>query len=633
MKKKKVLLVVGILIGIFCVVGISYAIWQVTHVQTGENTLTVGCFKVEFTDQNPIQIGKAYPIEDSVGKTLTPYEFTITNTCNDLASYQINLEVLNESTMNEYSYIKAMLDEERPNLLNSNQVVEKTLENASTAYKLKKSYLNANETRNFTLRLWLDKNTPADETIMNSAFKSKVTVTTSYIDEAPLASGTLRSVSSNESNGLWQYKGQITKLIIEDELKPIEGAIESFDESSMHDKSVMSYVVENPKENESDETTYTAYLQSNEKLYLSSGYYLFSNFEKLESIEGMRYLDTSNVISMLGMFYECSSLISLDLSSLDTIKVKDMISMFKGCTSLTALDLSNFNTTNVTSMMQMFYGCSNLTTLNASNFNTEKVTDMSSMFCGCSSLTKLDISNFNTTNITNMMQMFYGCSSLTTLDISNFNTEKVTAMYSMFNGCSNLTSLDISNFNTTNVTSMQYMFSDCSSLTTLDLSNFNTEKVTDMSHMFRDCNSLTGLDVSNFNTSNVTVMNRMFNGCNNLITLNLSNFNTSNVTNMSYMFRGCSSLTELNLSLFNTEQVTDMREMFFDCSMLTSLDISGFNTSNVSNMSYMFNNCKKLTTINYGDNFIYANDANVRYMFLYCLANKPTHESWSGITF
>ncbi len=47
MKKKKVLLVVGLLIEMFCVIGVSYAIWKVTHVQTGENSLTVGCFKVE----------------------------------------------------------------------------------------------------------------------------------------------------------------------------------------------------------------------------------------------------------------------------------------------------------------------------------------------------------------------------------------------------------------------------------------------------------------------------------------------------------------------------------------------------------------------------------------------------------
>jgi len=578
MKKKKVLLVVGIIIGIFCVVGISYALWQVTHVQTGENTLTIGCFKVEFTDQNPIQIGKAYPIEDSVGKTLTPYEFTITNTCNDLASYQINLEVLNESTMNEYSYIKAMLDEERPNLLNSNQIVEKTLENATTAYKLKKSFLSANETKNFTLRLWLEESTPPNEEIMNSVFKSKVTITTSYIDEAPLASGTLRNIATDTNDGLWQYRGQITKIIIEDELKPIEGATSSFDESKNKDGSVMSYVVENKKENETDEITYTAYLQSNEKLYLNSGYSLFYKFKKLEFIEGIRYLDTSNVTNMNSMFYECSN--------------------------LTTLDISNFNIEQVTDMSFMFLGCRSLTTLDISNFNTEKVTNMSFMFYDCSSLTTLNVSDFDTKNVINMRYMFKGCSSLTTLDINNFNTEQVTDMSFMFKDCSGLTTLDLSSFNTSNVTVMNEMFQSCSSLTTLNLSNFNTSNVTNMSYMFYECSSLTSLDVSNFDTSNVTVMNRMFNGCSNLITLNLSNF--------------------------STEKVTDMFCMFSGCTNLTYLDLSNFNTIKVTNMSYMFSDSINLTTITYSENFIYVEGVNVEFMFNNCPANKPTHESWNG---
>jgi len=664
MKKKKGLLIVGILIGIFCVVGVSYAIWQVTHVQTGENSLTVGCFKVEFTDFNPIQIGKAYPIEDKVGKTLTPYEFTLTNICNDLASYQINLEVLNDSTMNEHSYIKAMLDEESPYLLTSNQIVEKTLENATTAYKLKKSFLSANETKNFTLRLWLDESTPPNEEIMNSVFKSKVTITTSFIDEAPLASGTLRTIYTSTNDGMWQYKGQITKLIIEDELKPIIGAIGSFDESSKKDGSVMSYIVENPKENETEETTYTAYLQSNEKLYLNNGSCLFFNFKKLESIEGIRYMDTSNITYMGYMFQNCSSLTTLDLSNFNTSKVTGMESMFQNCSSLTSIDLSNFDTRNVTFMISMFNGCSSLTSLDVSNFSTEKVTNMRAMFyyCenlitldlshfntsnvtlmdsifrGCSSLTTLDLSSFKTSNVTDMSDMFYGCRSLTTLDLNSFNTSNVTVMSYMFQDCSNLTALDISSFKTSNVTSMRGMFLGCRSLTTLDISNFNTEKVTDMVAMFYECNSLALLDLDNFETRNVTNMADMFQGCSNLTLLDLSNFNTEQVTNMSRMFYRCNSLTTLDVSNFNTEKVTNMGAMFYGCKNLTFLDLSGFHTLNVTNSNYvykgfqsMFDNCSKLTKIEYGSNFIYANDANVTSMFSSCPANKPTHESWSGL--
>ncbi len=41
--------------------------------------------------------------------------------------------------------------------------------------------------------------------------------------------------------------------------------------------------------------------------------------------------------------------------------------MFYNCSSLTSLNLSNFNTNNVNDMSSMFYNCSNLTSLNSKN--------------------------------------------------------------------------------------------------------------------------------------------------------------------------------------------------------------------------------------------------------------------------
>ena len=256
-----------------------------------------------------------------------------------------------------------------------------------------------------------------------------------------------------------------------------------------------------------------------------------------------------------------------------------------------------FNTANVTDMGGMFFECNSLTSLNLSNFNTENVTDMYNMFDGCSSLTSIDLSNFNTENVTDMHYMFFNCSRLTSLDLYNFNTENVTDMKGLFYGCSGLTSLDISNFNTENVTDMSYMFSNCSRLTSLDLSSFNTENVTNMRVMFHGCSGLTSLDVSNFNTENVTNMSSLFGSCNSLTNLDLSNFNTSNVTNMFGMFESCYSLTSLDLSSFNTSNVTYMGLMFSDCS-LTSLDLSSFYTTSVDDMQAMFLNCRHLTNLN-----------------------------------
>ena len=64
-----------------------------------------------------------------------------------------------------------------------------------------------------------------------------------------------------------------------------------------------------------------------------------------------------------GMFSDCSSLTSLDLSPLDTSKVGDMGWMFYNCSSLTSLDLSPLNTSAVQGMYSMFSGCSSLTSL------------------------------------------------------------------------------------------------------------------------------------------------------------------------------------------------------------------------------------------------------------------------------
>ena len=73
-------------------------------------------------------------------------------------------------------------------------------------------------------------------------------------------------------------------------------------------------------------------------------------------------------------------------------------SSYKIISNLTQINFNNnFNTSKVTSMYTMFYSCSSLTSLDLSSFNTSKVTSMYMMFLSCSSLTSLDLSSFNTT--------------------------------------------------------------------------------------------------------------------------------------------------------------------------------------------------------------------------------------------
>ena len=301
-----------------------------------------------------------------------------------------------------------------------------------------------------------------------------------------------------------------------------------------------------------------------------------------------RYLTNTNY-----MFYECSSLISIDLLNFLTNKVINMKFMFHKCKSLSNISLSNFNTNNVCSMDYMFYDCSSLTSLNLSNFNTNNVNNMRGMFYDCSSLTSLNLSNFNTNNVNNMSYMFYDCSSLTSLNLSNFNTNNVKDMSCMFNHCSSLTSLNLSNFNTYNVNNMSQMFSDCSSLTSLNLSNFNTNNVIYMDAMFQLCSSLKSLDISNFNTKKVENMSYLFNNCKSLISIDLSSFNTEKVTNMSNMFSDCSSLTSLNLSNLNTNNVKNMSQIFSRCTSLKYLNIYNFSFNYENNLQNIINDINK----------------------------------------
>ena len=173
---------------------------------------------------------------------------------------------------------------------------------------------------------------------------------------------------------------------------------------------------------------------------------------------------------------------------------------FKGCMKLTNIEgIKYLNTSQVTDMQFMFYTCLRLQTPDFSGFDTQKVTNMYNMFNSCYSFESLDISNFNTSEVTNMSYMFSNCDALTSLDLSHFNTAKVFDMSSMFNHCSELLSVNLSGFDTRKVRYTEDMFNFCSSLKTLDLSSFDTrEKVgyLKMRGMFSDCRSLTTIFVS-----------------------------------------------------------------------------------------------------------------------------------------
>ena len=185
-KTKKITLgVIGVLLIFSLVIGISYAAWRLTLTQTNQNTLASSCFDITFEEENPILLENTFPMYDEDGKTLTPYTFTIKNNCSAYATYQIQLEIINTSTLKD-EYLKIMIDEKNPVILNTLQSGEKTLSDASRAYIIDNNALDVNEEKTYNIRVWLDENvTTETEGVQNSSWSAKITVNAQYSDRLP----------------------------------------------------------------------------------------------------------------------------------------------------------------------------------------------------------------------------------------------------------------------------------------------------------------------------------------------------------------------------------------------------------------------------------------------------------------
>ena len=210
---------------------------------------------------------------------------------------------------------------------------------------------------------------------------------------------------------------------------------------------------------------------------------------KITSITGLEYLNTSEVDEMVGMFAG-TDVTSLDLSHFDTSKVRDMSYMFYQCSKLTSLDLSDFKTDKVYDMSYMFRNCESLTSLDLSSFTTGGVITMKHMFSYCRKLASLNLSSFDTSQVSDMECMFYACESLPVLNVSGFNTGTVTTMEDMFAFASSLTELDLSNFDMTKVKIATGMFENCNSLRTI-YCNDSWDGYAD-AELFHGCVSLSG---------------------------------------------------------------------------------------------------------------------------------------------
>ncbi len=302
----------------------------------------------------------------------------------------------------------------------------------------------------------------------------------------------------------------------------------------------------------------------------------FGEMAHLTNINGLEYLHTDYVTTMIFMFYHCTSLRSLDLSHFNTANVTNMQSMFDLCSELTELDLSSFNTAKVTNMNDMFYYCNKLTTISVGQgWNTDALTNSARMFEGCTALVGSNGTVYDSAHkdgayahIDTSDNPGYLCDQIQKGVYVSFVPETGTLTFrnDMRRGSFGDNAFDL---NADGETPGWYANRKAITNVVFDFTFGDVHPATAYS-WFRGMSNLT--DISG-----------------------IENLCTDSITNMESMFAGCSKLTDLNLSAFNTASVVNMENMFNGCSRLTTIHVgTGWNTAGVANSIDMFDGCTQL---------------------------------------
>lgn len=232
-----------------------------------------------------------------------------------------------------------------------------------------------------------------------------------------------------------------------------------------------------------------------------------------------------------------------NILTFNTEGVTSMSGMFKDC-KVKHLDLSSLRTHNVTDFSDMFYNCNSLIDLNVNGFDTSNAEDFNGMFHGCNKLTQLNVKHFNVNSALHMSYLFSGCRRLQVIDLEGWDFSQVRDANEMFGYCEKLEKL-IANFNFKMIKGMAFMFDCCTKLSKVDLTHADLSHVFDFGYMFFNCEGLKKISFSPGIWQKAKYTLSMFGNCKALERLNLPDVVLDDVVHSYAMFDDCDSLKEI----------------------------------------------------------------------------------------
>ena len=194
MNKKKtiILLIIGILVVTTLSLGVTYSYMK--NKTSGNNETEIGinnCAKITLKDNdNTLNLTNMYPMEEEMGLQTTPYEFTISSTCEEYTGFNLYLTTLNDNEIKDKDIRYAIADvddnvlitdllinKEEATDLSEEEIkeLEQGLDNRrNKTYKVYNGVIPLNKDKVYKLHLWIDEN--ANNDTMNQSFKIKVSI-------------------------------------------------------------------------------------------------------------------------------------------------------------------------------------------------------------------------------------------------------------------------------------------------------------------------------------------------------------------------------------------------------------------------------------------------------------------------
>ena len=174
---------IGLATLVVLVFGVSYAVWSNSITGTKINTLTSGYLSFNYTenDSSVINIDKALPVSDEVGKKISNsneyFLFTVSNNFEESINYEILLEPLVNNLDNKY--IKIYLTDKNDVTFKGYDKVVPTVDqfqvNSSGMISIYNGVLkDKNDSQTFKLRIWISDSYVVDQN--SSMFSFKVNV-------------------------------------------------------------------------------------------------------------------------------------------------------------------------------------------------------------------------------------------------------------------------------------------------------------------------------------------------------------------------------------------------------------------------------------------------------------------------